>query len=137
MHLHRPLPQRCGPLLITLKALTYAPTGGIVTAPTTSLPKDIGGVRNWGYRYVWLRDAARVMSSLLRTGYRDVARAWREWLVRAVAGDPENLQIMHGLGGEREFPETELGRPAGYENSKPVRTGTPPPASGNWTCTAR
>lgn len=109
--------------LITLKALTFAPTGGIVAAPTTSLPEDIGGVRNWDYRYVWLRDAAISMSTLLRTGYREEARAWRRWLLRAVAGDPENLQIMYGLSGERDLPETELGWLPGYENSAPVRIG--------------
>lgn len=109
--------------LITLKALTYGPTGGIVAAPTTSLPENIGGVRNWDYRYTWLRDAAITLSSLLRTGYRDEARAWREWLLRAVAGDPENLQIMYGIAGERELGETELDWLPGYESSAPVRVG--------------
>ncbi|MDX2647415.1 glycoside hydrolase family 15 protein [Streptomyces sp. NPDC001902] len=109
--------------LITLKALTYGPTGGIVAAPTTSLPEDIGGVRNWDYRFTWLRDAAITLSSLLRTGYRDEARAWREWLLRAVAGDPENLQIMYGIAGERELGETELDWLPGYEGSIPVRVG--------------
>ncbi|MCQ4085058.1 glycoside hydrolase family 15 protein [Streptomyces sp. RB6PN25] len=109
--------------LITLKALTYGPTGGIVAAPTTSLPEEIGGVRNWDYRFTWLRDAAITLSSLLRTGYREEARAWREWLLRAVAGDPENLQIMYGIAGERELGETDLTWLPGYEGSTPVRVG--------------
>jgi GH15 family glucan-1,4-alpha-glucosidase len=109
--------------LITLKALTYGPTGGIVAAPTTSLPEDIGGVRNWDYRFTWLRDAAITLSSLLRTGYREEAGAWREWLLRAVAGDPENLQIMYGIAGERELGEQELTWLPGYEGSQPVRVG--------------
>ena len=109
--------------LITLKGLTYAPTGGIVAAPTTSLPECVGGMRNWDYRFTWLRDAAITLSSLLRTGYHQEALAWREWLLRAVAGDPENLQIMYGIAGERELSEAELNWLPGYEGSLPVRIG--------------
>jgi GH15 family glucan-1,4-alpha-glucosidase len=109
--------------LITLKALTYAPTGGIVAAATTSLPEQIGGPRNWDYRYCWLRDATLSLQSLLAAGYTDEAAAWREWLLRAVAGDPAELQIMYGITGKRRLPETELTWLAGYENSSPVRTG--------------
>jgi len=109
--------------LITLKALTYSPTGGIVAAPTTSLPEQIGGVRNWDYRYCWLRDATFSLYALLLGGYRDEARAWREWLVRAAAGQPQDLQILYGLAGERRVPEFELPWLSGYEGSTPVRVG--------------
>ena len=109
--------------VITLKALTYAPTGGIVAATTTSLPECIGGVRNWDYRYCWLRDATFTLQALLGTGYVDEARAWREWLVRAVAGDPAKLQIMYGLDGTRRLPEQTLDWLSGYEGSAPVRIG--------------
>jgi GH15 family glucan-1,4-alpha-glucosidase len=109
--------------LIVLKALTHAPTGGIVASLTTSLPEEIGGVRNWDYRFTWLRDAAITLFSLLGTGYLEEARAWRRWLLRAVAGDPENLQIMYGIAGERELGEVELDWLPGYENSSPVRVG--------------
>ncbi|MFJ8207998.1 glycoside hydrolase family 15 protein [Streptomyces sp. NPDC096033] len=109
--------------LITLKALTYAPTGGIAAAATTSLPEELGGVRNWDYRYCWLRDATLTLDALLTTGFLDEARAWRGWLLRAVAGDPADLQIMYGIGGERRIPETELPWLRGYAGSAPVRVG--------------
>ena len=109
--------------LITLKGLTYAPTGGLVAAATTSLPERIGGVRNWDYRYCWVRDATLTLSALMFGGYIDEARAWREWLVRAVAGQPSELQIMYGLGGERRLTEFELPWLCGYEGSSPVRIG--------------
>ncbi len=109
--------------LITLKALTYQPTGGIVAAATTSLPEDLGGIRNWDYRYCWLRDATITLEALLRTGYTDEAMAWREWLGRAVAGDPQDVQIMYGVRGERRLAEWEADWLPGYESSAPVRIG--------------
>jgi GH15 family glucan-1,4-alpha-glucosidase len=118
-----PYADAVGRSLITLKALTYAPTGGIVAAPTTSLPEAIGGVRNWDYRYCWLRDATFTLSALIRSGYLDEAKAWREWLLRAVAGKGSQLHIMYGVAGERRLPELELGWLPGYENSRPVRVG--------------
>jgi len=109
--------------LITLKALTYQPTGGIVAAPTTSLPEQLGGVRNWDYRYCWLRDATFTLYALLYAGYRDEAIAWRRWLLRAVAGRPQDLQILYGISGERRLPESEVSWLPGYESSTPVRIG--------------
>jgi GH15 family glucan-1,4-alpha-glucosidase len=109
--------------LVTLKALTYAPTGGLVAAPTTSLPEWIGGVRNWDYRYCWLRDATLTLYALLLGGYEEEAQAWRDWLLRAIAGDPSKLQILYGLGGERRISEQEIPWLPGYEGSRPVRVG--------------
>lgn len=109
--------------LITLKALAYASTGGIVAAPTTSLPELIGGTRNWDYRFCWLRDATITLLALMRCGYYDEARAWRAWLERALAGSPAQAQIMYGLAGERRLPEGEIDWLPGYENSRPVRIG--------------
>ncbi|MFD3587218.1 glycoside hydrolase family 15 protein [Streptomyces sp. NPDC058683] len=109
--------------LITLKALTYTPTGGIVAAATSSLPEELGGVRNWDYRFCWLRDSSLTLGALLSAGYHKEAEAWRDWLVRAVAGDPADLQIMYGLAGERRLPEFELPWLTGFAGSAPVRVG--------------
>ncbi|MFB9832723.1 glycoside hydrolase family 15 protein [Actinoallomurus acaciae] len=121
------LPSRCRAAavrsLITLKALIYSPTGGIVAAPTTSLPEHLGGVRNWDYRYCWLRDAAMTLDALTESGYITEAGAWRDWLLRAIAGRPEDLQIMYGVAGERRLPEQTLNWLPGYEGSRPVRIG--------------
>ncbi len=108
---------------IVLKALTYAPTGGIVAAPTTSLPEQPGGPRNWDYRYCWLRDATFTLLSLLDAGYQEEARAWRDWLLRTVAGSPHQVQIMYGVSGERRLPEWEVPWLPGYETARPVRIG--------------
>jgi len=109
--------------LITLKGLTYAPTGGIVAAATTSLPEQIGGVRNWDYRYCWLRDATFTLYALMTSGFLDESRSWRQWLLRAIAGSASQMQIMYGVRGERRLTEEEIVWLAGYENSKPVRIG--------------
>jgi GH15 family glucan-1,4-alpha-glucosidase len=109
--------------LITLKALTYAPTGGIVAAPTTSLPEHLGGGRNWDYRFCWLRDATLTLLTLMNAGFHQAAQAWNEWLLRAVAGSPEQIQIMYGLAGERRIIEWEASWLSGYEGSRPVRIG--------------
>jgi GH15 family glucan-1,4-alpha-glucosidase len=109
--------------LLTLKALTYRPTGGIVAAGTTSLPEVLGGDRNWDYRYCWLRDSTFTLTALLAAGFEDEASAWREWLLRAIAGDPSKLQIMYGVAGERRLPEYEVPTLPGYQGSAPVRVG--------------
>jgi GH15 family glucan-1,4-alpha-glucosidase len=120
---HGPWKEQVLRSLITLKALTYAPTGGIVAAATTSLPEWVGSVRNWDYRYCWLRDATFTLLALLGAGYREEARAWRQWLLRATAGHPAGMQIMYGLAGERRLPEFVVKWLPGYENSFPVRVG--------------
>jgi GH15 family glucan-1,4-alpha-glucosidase len=109
--------------IITLKALTYAPTGGIVAAPTTSLPELIGGTRNWDYRFCWVRDATLTLMALMNAGYYDEARAWRDWLLRAAAGSPSQMQILYGVAGERSVVEFEIDWLSGYEQSQPVRAG--------------
>ena len=109
--------------LIVLKSLTYAPTGGMAAAPTTSLPEFIGGTRNWDYRYCWLRDATLTLLALMNAGYFDEAQKWRDWLLRAAAGSPQQIQIMYGLRGERRLTEWQVPWLSGYENSQPVRIG--------------
>jgi GH15 family glucan-1,4-alpha-glucosidase len=109
--------------LLVLKALTYGPTGGIVAAPTTSLPERLGGVRNWDYRYCWLRDTTLTLLAMLESGHHDEIESWKQWLLRAVAGDPADVQIMYGIAGERRLDEQELDWLGGYEGSKPVRLG--------------
>lgn len=109
--------------LVVLKGLTYAPTGGLVAAATTSLPEEIGGVRNWDYRYCWLRDATFTLIAFMNAGYTEEAKQWREWLLRAIAGMPSQMQIMYGVHGERRLDEFEVPWLGGYENSKPVRVG--------------
>ncbi len=122
-HYRGPWQEEVQASLVTLKALTYAPTGAIVAAATTSLPEWPGGVRNWDYRYCWLRDATFTLYALHLAGYVSEATAWRDWLLRAVAGDPGKLQIMYGVAGERRLPELEIDWLPGYEGSRPVRTG--------------
>ncbi len=109
--------------LMVLRALIYQPSGAIVAAPTTSLPEELGGERNWDYRYCWLRDATLTLLALMNGGYMDEAKRWRRWLLNSIGGDPSQIQIMYGIGGEQRIPEMEVATLAGYENSRPVRVG--------------
>ncbi len=122
---------------VVLKALTYAPTGGIVAAPTTSLPEPLGGARNWDYRYCWLRDATITLLALLEGGFTQEAVQWRGWLLRAVAGDPADLQIMYGVAGERRLDERTLPWLSGYQGRPRCGSATPPSTSVSSTATAR
>ena len=130
--------RRCTARSLTLKALTYEPTGGIVAAPTTSLPEQIGGVRNWDYRYCWLRDATFTLFALMNAGYIDEARAWRNWLLRAVAGDPTKLQILYGVGGRaaHRASTSSTGCPATRARRR-CASATPRTSSSSSTSTAR
>ena len=133
----RRVARRASRSLIVLKALIYEPTGGIVAAPTTSLPEWIGGVRNWDYRYCWLRDATLTLLALLHAGYAEEAARLAHWLLRAVAGDPADLQIMYGVAGERRLTEFELPWLPGYEGSRRCGSGTRRASSSSSTSTAR